>query len=176
MKKLFIWILPVILLSACKTLVPFTNELKINNGWKESDLRQIQFYVSNDIVLNRQLNSSETEIVSGKIKTINGKQVEQIIIKSGTPGILTTQPDNRRMAISFEIDDSYYLTFGAYENRGGKYYLMLKEVQNNKMAKVSYVNKEFYISPSSLEAFLQVNMKKILKEERKQRVAGGRKI
>lgn len=176
MKKFILILIPVFLLSACKTLVPFTNELKTQNEWKEQDLKQIQFYLSNAITLHRQLSNSATAIVSGKIKTVDGKQVEEIIIKKGTPGVLTKMPDNKRMAISFEIDDSYYLTFGSYKNKGGRYYLMLREFKKNQYAKVSYVDKEFYISPQSLNAFLQINMKKILKEDRKQRVAGGRKL
>lgn len=176
MKKLMLLLIPVFLLSACKTLVPFTNDLKTQNDWEEQDLKQIQFYLSNSITLHRQLSNSATEIVSGKIKTVDGKQVEEIIIKKGTPGIMTEMPDRKRMAISFEIDDSHYLTFGSYQNKGGRYYLMLREFKKNKYAKVSYVDKEFYISPESLNAFLQINMKKIQKEERKQRVAGGRKL
>lgn len=176
MKKLILLLIPVFLFSACKTLVPFTNELKEQNGWKVQELKQIQFYLSTSITLNRQLSNSATAIVSGKIKTVDGKQVEEIIIKKGTPGVLTEMPDNKRMAISFEIDDSHYLTFGPYENKGGRYYLMLREFKKNQFAKVSYIDKEFYISPESLNAFLQINMKKILKEERKQRVAGGRKL
>lgn len=176
MKNLILILIPVFLLSACKTLVPYNKELQIQNQWQEQDLKQIQFYLSNAITLNRQLSNSATAIVSGKIKTVDGKQVEEIIIKKGTKGILTEMPDNRRMAISFEIDDSHYLTFGAYENKGGRYYLMLRSFEKNKFAKVSYVDKEFYVSPESLNAFLQINMKQILKEDRKQRVAGGRKL
>lgn len=176
MKKLILFLIPVFFLSACKTLVPFTNDLKSQNDWKEAELKQIQFYLSNSVTLNRQLTNSSTAIVSGKIKTVDGKQVEEIVIKKGTPGILTQQPDNQRMAISFEIDDSHYLTFGSYENRSGRYYLMLREFKKDKYAKVSYLENEYYISPESLNAFLQINLKKVLKEDRKQRVAGGRKL
>ncbi|MGB0884863.1 MAG: hypothetical protein ACPGVH_02170 [Chitinophagales bacterium] len=176
MKNLILVFLSVILLSACKTLVPFTQDLKNDNGWKEAELKQIQFYASNSIVLHRQLSQSETAIESGKIKIRNGKKVEEIIIKKGTPGVLTSMPDGKRMAISFEIDDSHYLTFGPYSNKGDRYYLMLKEFKKNQYAKVTYVDKAFYIAPESLNAFLQIDIKKILKEDRKQRVAGGRKI
>lgn len=176
MKKLILMLVPILFLSACKTLVPFTDDLKTQNNWKEGELKQIQFYLSTSITLNRQLTNSATAIVSGKIKTVDGKKVEEIIIKQGTPGILTELPDSKRMAVSFEIDDSHYLTFGSYENRGGRYYLMLREFKKDKYAKVSYVDNEYFISPESLNAFLQINMKKILKEDRKQRVAGGRKL
>lgn len=176
MKKLIFLLIPIFTLSACKTFVPFTNQLKTENRWNESDLKQIQFYLSNTITLHRQLGNSETKIESGVIKTIDGKKVEEVIIKKGTPGIVTNLADQKRMTVSFEIDDSHFLTFGSYVNRGGRYYLMLKDYQKNKWSKVTYVQKEFYISNESLQAFLQVDMKKIKKEEREQRVAGGRKL
>jgi len=53
---------------------------------------------------------------------------------------------------------------------------MLKDYKKDSWSKVTYVGKEFYISPESLLAFLQIDMKKILKEERNQRVAAGRKL
>lgn len=176
MKKLIFLLVPIFILSSCKTFVPFTNKLKTDNSWNESDIKKIQFYLSNTITLHRQLGNSETKIESGVIKTVDGKKVEEIIIKKGTPGIVTNFADKKRMAVSFEIDDSHYLTFGSYENRDGRYYLMLKDYQKDKWSKVTYVQKEFYISPASLQAFLQVDMKKILKEVRDQRVAGGRKL
>ncbi len=174
--KFFLIILPFLILSSCKTYVPFTNTLKTDNGWGEPELKKIQFYLSNSIVLHRQLGQSETKIESGVIKIVDGKKVEEVLIKKGTPGIVTNLADKKRMAVSFEIDDGYFLTFGSYSHRGGRYYLMLKGFEKDKWAKVTYVNKEYFISPESLRAFLQVDMKKINREERNQRVAGGRKL
>jgi len=162
--------------SACKTYVPFTKKLKTENNWSENDLKKIQFYLSNTIVLHRQFGNSETKIESGVIKTVDGKQVEEIVIRKGTPGVVVQKIGEKKMTVSFEIADDYFLTFGAYQNKGGRYYLMLKDYKKDSWSKVTYVGKEFYISPESLLAFLQIDMKKILKEERNQRVAAGRKL
>jgi acid phosphatase class B len=176
MKKLIFLLIPIFLLSACKTYVPFTNKLKTDNNWNESELKQIQFYLSNTITLHRQLGNSETKIESGIIKTVDGKKVEEVIIKKGTPGVVSNLVDKTKMTVSFEIDDNHFLTFGSYQNRAGRYYLMLKDYKKDRWSKVTYVQKEFFISPESLQAFLQVDMKRIKKEERNQRVAGGRKL
>lgn len=174
MKKLIYLLLPFIILSSCKMYVPFTKDLKTKNSWSQNDIKKIQFYVSNTIILHRELGKSETKIESGVIKTVDGKKIEEVIIKKGTPGIVTTFTDKGSMAVSFEIDDGYYLTFGSYVNRGGRYYLMLRE--KGTYSKVTYVSKEYFISPESVQAFLQVDMKKINQEERNQRVASGRKL
>jgi len=166
----------VLFLTSCKTYIPFTKQLKVNNNWSPEDLRKIQFYLSNTIILHRQIGESETSIESGVIKIVDGKKVEEIIIKKGTPGVVTNFDTDGKMAISFELDDGHYLTFGSYSNRGGRYYLMLDSYKKDQWSKVTYVGKKYYISPESLQSFLQVDMKKIKKEERNQRVASGRKV
>lgn len=169
-------ILAIISLSSCKTLIPFSEELKTDNNWNEAQLKQIQYYNSETIVLNRQLKSNETGIVSGKIKMVDGKQVEEIIIRKGTPGIISAIPDSKRLAISFEIGDDHFLTFGIDPQRGGRYYLRLKDYKKNQYAVVSYFDKTYNISPQALNAYLQVNLKKINKLKTELRVAKGRKL
>ncbi|MCD8528450.1 MAG: hypothetical protein LRY27_00350 [Chitinophagales bacterium] len=140
------------------------------------DVKRIQFYNSENIILHRQLNSNETGIVAGKIKVIDGKEVEEIIIKKGTPGIVVATPNNEILAVSFELGDNYYLTFGIDPKRGNRYYLRLKDYKKNEYALVSYSDKTYNISPQSLNSFLQVNVKRILKQQNKLRVAKGRKL
>lgn len=177
MRKLLLLFVPVLfLLSACKTLVPFTEELATQHNWEESELESLQYYNSETIVLNRYVTSDEASIVSGTLKMVDGRQVEEIIIKEGTPGIVTAFPDGERMAVSFEISDDYYLTFGVDEARGERYYLRLKEYKKNEYAKVTYIGKVYNLTPQSLNSFLQINMKKVLNEEKKQRIAKGRKL
>jgi hypothetical protein len=176
MRNIFFMAVALVVLSACKTLIPFTGELKSSNNWKDKEVKQLQYYNSEAIVLNRQLKSNETGIVSGKIKMVDGKQVEQITIRKGTPGIISTIPDSERMAISFEIGDDHFLTFGVDNQRGGRYYLRLKDYEKNKFAIVTYFGKSYNISPTALNAYLQVNLKKINREKTDLRVAKGRKL
>ncbi|MEZ4978171.1 MAG: hypothetical protein R2772_02640 [Chitinophagales bacterium] len=176
MKNAFLIIFLFVALSSCKTLIPLTKDLQTNNSWSDEQMKNLQYYNSETIVLHRQLNSNETGIVSGKVKIIDGKQVEEIIIKKGTPGVLAAIPDDSRLAVSFEIGDDHYLTFGVDEKRGNRYYLRLKDFKKNEFAIVTYFNKTYNISPLSLDAYLQVNLKKINKIEKELRVAKGRKL
>lgn len=176
MKKILFAAIGLVALSSCKTLIPFTEEFKSSNNWTDNDIKQLQYYNSEAIVLHRQLKSNETGIVSGKIKMIDGKQVEEIIIRKGTPGVISAIPDSERMAVSFEIGDDHFLTFGVDDQRGGRYYLRLKEYEKNKFAIVSYFGKSYNISPTALNSYLQVNLKKINKEKTDLRVAKGRKL
>lgn len=175
-KVLFLLGTILILFSSCRTLVPYTNQMKQQNGWNETQLRQIQFYNSHPIVLQRNLRSNETRIVSGRIKTVDGQQVEEIIIKRGTRGVVTAFPDSDRIAVSFEISDQYFLTFGVDNRKGGRYYLRLHDYKLGQYQRVTYSGQIYDLHPNGLNAFLQVNQKRINKLQKQLRVAGGRKL
>jgi hypothetical protein len=176
MKNILLLILGASLLTGCRTLIPYTSDLRVENQWSQNDLKRIQFYVSQPIVLQRQLRSNETNIVSGKIKTVDGRQVQEIIIRKGTRGVVTAFPDDYRMAVSFEISDQHFLTFGVDPKRGNRFYLRLADFRPNEFARVTYYGETYDLSPSSLNAHLQINQKRINQLSKNMRVAKGRKV
>lgn len=165
----------LLFIASCKNLVPYTDAMKKQNNWDESKLRKIQFYVSHQIVLQRELTKGSTEIVHGKIKKVNGKRVEEIIIREGTPGVLVDLPKENKMLVSFELSDNYFLSFGVNPNVGDKYVLLASE-WNNGIGRVTYNNQTFYTDQESKFAFLMVDLRKIQKMKIKQRIAKGRKV
>lgn len=175
MKNIVILSVVILSLASCKNLVPYTDSMRQQYNWSESQVRKIQFYVSRDIVLQRELTGGSTEIISGKIKTVNGRKVDQIIIRQGTPGVLTQIPREGKMLVSFERGDDHYLSFGVNPNMDGKYFLLASE-WNNGIGKVTYVNRSYYSEPDSRYAHLLVDLRKLLKEQRSVRVAKGRKV
>lgn len=175
MKGLILFLVMATGIYSCKTLVPYTDAMKKRYNWTEDQIRRIQFYVSDDIVLHRQLSNSSTEIVQGKIKTIQGRKVDEIIIRAGTPGVLTELPRENKMMVSFEMGDDHSLSFGVNPNVGDKYVLLASE-WNNGIGKLHYTGMEYYTDPDSRYAHLLVDMRKIDKMQVRQRVAGGRKV
>lgn len=167
----------ILFLGACSPkLSPFSQRLVDQNRWSEDDLRQIQFYLSDDIVLFRDYTRGSSEIVSGEIKMVNGRQVEEIKIPKGTPGVLLFQPKTNRMAVSFEEGkDARYLMFGPNPKRG-KNYVLLASDWNNRRGKVKYDGKTYYTSANSAAATLLVDLTKRGKTSYKTRSAKGRKI
>ena len=175
MRNLIFFVTLTVFLSSCKNLVPYTDAMKKKYNWSDEQVKRIQFYVSHDIILHRELSQGSTDIVQGKIRTINGRKVDEILIREGTPGILTEIPKQNKMLVSFEVSDDHYLSFGVNPNVGEKYVLLASE-WNNGMGKIHYSDKEYYTDPDSKYAFLLVDMRKIQKMDIKQRVAKGRKV
>lgn len=176
MKTLIATLAMAALLSSCSLkLSPYTTRLQQESGLDEGSLRKVQFYVSKDIVLQRDLSESETEVVGGKIKMVNGRRVEEVLILAGTPGVLMEMPGYDRLAISFEANTSDYLLFGASENEGGAFALMAKD-WTHRVGQIQYGGKIYQTTPESAGAILLVDVHKLDELDVKSRTASGRKI
>jgi hypothetical protein len=175
MKKVILFIVIASALASCKNLVPFTDALKRNHNWTAEQLKGVQFYVSHDIILRRELVNGSSEIVHGKIRMRDGRKVDEILIRAGTPGILTDMPKENKMLVSFEVGDDHYLSFGVNPNKGERFVLLASD-WNNGMGKVHYAGDEYYTDADSHGTFLMVDLHKIDNTSLKQHVAKGRKI
>ncbi|MBR9919766.1 MAG: hypothetical protein GYB31_02940 [Bacteroidetes bacterium] len=167
----------VALFSACgPTLRPFTQELYEEYGWTENELQKIQFYLSKDIVLRRQINKGSTEIISGEVKVIDGKEVEQIIIREGTPGVFLFSPKTNRLAVSFDDgSDERFLMFGPNPKVSNRYVLLGSE-WDRRSGKVSYEGQAYWVDAEDAYATLLIDLKKINKTKVKSTTASGRRI
>ena len=169
--------LGLLALTACSPrLTPFTQDLHEEFGWSESELKKIQFYVSRTIVLRREFNKGSSEIVSGKIKMVDGRKVEEVVIESGTPGVVLFQPKTNRLAVSFEEGSKErFLMFGPNPKAADKFVLLASSWDRNK-GKVTYENKSWYTSTQSAYAALMVDLRKIRRTKVNSRRAGGRSV
>ena len=143
--------------------------------WTEDELSRIQFYLSDDVVLKRELVSGTKEIINGDVKIIDGKQVEVITIPKGTPGVLEFTPDKKRMAVRFEEGGERYLMFGPNPKYGGKYMLLASE-WTRYSGKVTYEGSTYRTENNSQLAALMIDLKKLGKTDVDARTAGGVKI
>lgn len=164
-------------LSACSPrLTPFTQEIYDQNRWSEQELQKIQFYLSDDIVLRRQYKGGESTIEGGKIRMVDGREVEEIIFKAGTPGVLLFMPKTDRFAISFESNgEERFLMFGPNPKAGDRYVLLAKD-WDRRSGEVSYDGKVYRTSSESAFAHLLINLKRIQRMERESRTVRGRTI
>ncbi len=170
-------LLILITLSSCsKRLTPYTERLQNDFEFTSDDLQHIQFYLSEDIVLQRNLGIEETRITEGKIQVIDGRDVEQIVFKKGTPGVLVFSPKEKRLAISFEENsDDKYLMFGPNKRAGGRYVLLAKEWRNN-LGKVSYNGKIYTTTNRSAYSALLVDIDKYRDVDYDSERVKGRKV
>ena len=166
----------IVLFGACSNkLSYFTDELNERYRWTDDELKKIQFYVSQDIVLKREINGGDREIVSGKIKIEDGRQIEEVVIKKGTPGAFLFSPKEDRFAIGFEEGNERYLIFGPSPKYSDRFVLLASD-WDRRTGEVSYDNKTWRVSSDNAYAALLVDLRKINKVDVNSRVAKGRKV
>lgn len=177
MKNLIAFSVLLMFLASCSPrLSDYTKRLENANNWSEDELKQIQFYLSNDIVLKKQIKDGSSEIIKGKIRMENGRQIEEILIRKGTPGILMFSPKGDRLAVSFEDgDESQFLMFGPNPKAGNRYVLLASD-WDKRRGKVTYSGKTYFVDSNSAFSGLQVDLRRIKNTQVKSRVAKGRKI
>ncbi len=138
-------------------------------------MKKIQFYLSEDVLLQREIPKGSDKIVHGKVKIVNNTKIEEITISKGTKGVLVQMPNDTKLFISFEISDSYFLTFGVNPSAGGKYVLLASD-WNNNVGKVHYGDQSEVYFTDAKYAYLLVDLHQIDKSQRKSRTAHGRKV
>ncbi len=174
---LILSVFTLLFLSSCSTrFTYFTEDLYQEQGWSDDELKKIQFYVSQNIVLKRELTGGSSEIISGKIKIENGSKIEEVVIPRGTPGAFLFSPKSNRFAISFEEEgEKQYLMFGPSPKNSDRF-VMLASDWNRRSGKVTYNGKQWKVGSDSAYAALMVDMRKVNKYDKNSRTAKGRRV
>ncbi|WP_437591122.1 DNA-directed RNA polymerase [Sorangium sp. So ce1000] len=92
-------------------LVPFTHELRVQHDLSDSDVKNLQFYVSHQIALRRELTAESSQVTSShKLLLVSGKIIEEVVVEERTPGVVVAARGGS-LSVSFERGAS--LTFSA---------------------------------------------------------------
>jgi hypothetical protein len=174
--KIIAFLCVLIAVGCSRELRPFTANILQEGGWSDTDLQKIQFYLSDDIVIRRNLTEGSSEITSGTIKIVKGRKVEEVRIKRGTPGTFLFRANKDNFAIGFDANsDKRFLMFGANPKRQGSYVLLASEWKD-RLGKVRYDDRFYFAEEESALAGLLVDLKKIQSVEINSRVESGRKV
>lgn len=166
----------LLLFSSCgPNLKYFTEDMYDEHQWSDRELKRIQFYVSQDIVLYRGLSDSNSKIENGQIKVNSDRKVEQVVIKKGTPGVFVQAPKQNRFAISFGDGKGQFLMFGPNAKANGKFVLLAKN-WDRRSGQISYGGKIYETSSESAYAALMVDIKRARKTKTDSKKAEGQRV
>jgi len=91
--------------------VAFTQGIRTHYGLGSEELKNLQYYASSDITLQRDFRREEGEISkSHKLVAKEGGLLEEVLIPAGTPGV-AMEVGETSLAVSFEPGSS--LIFGS---------------------------------------------------------------
>lgn len=176
-KALFILSIGAItLFSSCQSLTPFSNSIRTNYNLDEAKLKKMQFYISDDIMLQRGEKAENAQELDkdGKLVVSTSASLDNVSVDGKTPGVCVKVIDGNKIAVSFFDSDDQYLVFGDPNNRG-KYYLMGADWKNGK-GKINFGGKTYYIMPGGAGAYLKFEMKKVKDYKTSSSKAKGRTV
>lgn len=177
----------MILTSSCK--VTFTRDLRSQIEAQGLNLKKIQYYNSQAIVLKRVLSTNETKVASGEVRLENGVNIEQIVIKKNTPGVCDSISGDL-MYVRFEQGNDRLLVFknnayGDYEMKAERWDSKTVGANTNQgyaqfyelnKGEVNYEGKKFYTNTSLAKPKLKIKKKETNNVSVKRRKASGVKI
>ncbi len=163
-------VLILMILTSCSKKIFFTNEVKKKIDEKELNIKRVQFYNSEKIILSRSIPHDEAEITNGEVKFENGQFIEEVLIRQGTPGICD-EGDKKELDISFERGGDKVITFKLNELTG--YYEIAVDYQPDGLNTIVYDSIRYKIQPSSENAKLMIRKDDKYIYKINQRVAEG---
>jgi hypothetical protein len=150
----------------------FTQTLRNQVEKHGLDIKDIQFYNSKDIVLQRNSSTDSTRIEDGRISFEKGKVVEIITIKKETPGVCVNLTGST-LDISFEDDDNKKLIF----KRNSEQYELSAIAFDGPYGRVLYDSAFFYFEANKkTPIYLKVQKEDVSKYDQKTRTASGRQV
>lgn len=156
--------------------VPFTNKLKDRILKNDLDLKKVQFFIDQKLILKRSLGTRKVN-KSGVLLFENGEYVQEVIIPKYTPGVCDSINGNKLM-VSFELQNND-LQFGPGLYTPD-YFMLYGRNWTNGVGDLTYDNQTYKVSCGSCsfatEAKLVVKKSQADKIDTKQRVAKGRKV
>ena len=163
---------------ASRDFVPFTKELKERLERDNIDIKQVQFYVDQKLILSRYLTDEKAQVTSGKVRLENGKYINEVIVNPFTPGVCE-DIQNGNLMVSFEKGSSD-LGFGLGSNYTASQYVLYGYDWRNGTALVNFDNNKFRARCGTCTdvamARLMIKKNVIAKYDKKTRVLQGRKV
>lgn len=158
--------------------VPFTSQLKQRLERDSIDIKKVQFYVDQKLILSRYLDDERAQVTSGKVRFENGKYINEVIIPPFTPGVCE-EIQNGNLMISFEKGSSD-MGFGLGSGFTANTYVLYGYDWRNGTAIVNFDNKKFRVRCATCTdvAMTRLLIKKnvVDKVEKKTHVLSGNKV
>ncbi len=156
---------------------PFTKQLRQRVERNQLDIKKVQFFIDQKLVLRRSLGTQKSEIKSGVILFENGEYINEVVIPKYTPGVCDNILGDKLM-ISFEVQNNT-VAFGP-GGLNADYFTLYTRNWNNGKAEMTYDNSSYKVECASCsnvgEVRLLVKKSEADKLKKSERVVEGRKV
>ena len=175
--KLIVSLVFAAVLSSCATKVAFTEKIRTEFDLTEAKMRQVQFYTSRAIVLERSNDKQVTATTGrdGDLVVSSTASSERIVIPANRPCIFEKIEEDGSIAIRFELGAGRYLKFKQRPNTASDRFYLVADWRDGK-GELDYGGAVYYAVSGSSSAYLLVKLKQWKRNKRNDRVVKGMKV
>ncbi len=156
---------------------PFTKELRQQIENNHLDIKKVQFFVDQELVLHRSLGTQKSDIKSGVILFEKGQYINEVVIPKHTPGVCEVINGNS-LQVSFELQNNN-IEFGP-GGLNNTYFTLYARNWTGGTADITYDNKNYKLQCATCynagDVKLLVRKSEADKLERSKRTVEGRKV
>lgn len=175
MNKLFFLSISALILVSCATKVPYTDKIRDEFELDEKRIKKVQFFTSSEIIMYRASSSGSKGTQEGGVLVESSHSKEdRIIIPPRTKCVVEKMGENGELSIRFESGANRYLVFKTRSNGNSRYYL--DAIWKDGKGEINYANELYMATGVSGNAYLLVQIKKLQKTQRQDRIVKGVKI
>lgn len=156
-------------------LVQFSLEIFRNPKHKLTleNLKKIQFYNNDEIILEKDAGGVNTEIAKGSLIVYNGKMIYRVTVPEETGGGVIKMGADSLLYVSFEDEDKYSLVFGP--DQAGKYVLLWMG-KEPKIIDYGGERYELQLSDKAARPGLYFDFQNLEDLKEKEKIVKGRKV
>lgn len=155
----------------CIRTVPLTSKLISKYDLSHDDLKRLQYYVSDDVIMQIEVSQSEAKRHGAGLKWRKDRFVHEVEIMENLPGIAEDISDNI-LGISFKAGSTFRFTLAA--DRDGKFYMTPDRVVDGNY--IFEYNGQEYTTSSTSHVYLLVESKGLSEFRREREVLPGRRV
>ncbi len=164
------------ILASCSPKIPFTQAIRDQYKLDAAELKHIQFYLSDPIVLRRGDNKENQKSTDeGTLIVKSGKDLEHVVFKGNTQGAVSEIVDGQKITVAFEDGAEKYLVFGSSGDRNGFYKLQALQWSGER-GKINYGGQTYYSNRGSDKAILLFKMKSLRDVKVDEKIVKGKKV
>jgi hypothetical protein len=166
----------VIAAAGCSTrLVPFTHDMREQYGISDADLQNLQFFVSNDVILQEYQSDTLAGVTPKHTIRVNtNSEIEEVKIDSKTPGIAESVGPYS-LKISFDPGRPECLLEFGNVSKNGNYSLFARN-WSDYIGEVDYCGQQYHAVRGSNNAHLLVDYAVLSKFIKSSETLKGRKF
>ena len=177
MKYLLLSVLAIVFATSCARKIPYTKKVKEEFGLNENNLKNVQFYTSRSIILERDADKQVTATTGrdGELIASREEYSERIVIPANRPCIFESMDEDGSINIRFELGAGRTLKFKQRPNIATDRFYLHADWKDGR-GELDYGGAVYYAVSGSSAAYLEVKLKQWQKKKSKDRVVKGMKV